>query len=95
MSRPSNPATPQPPAEQTHEPRDEPRGEARDEQRLMDLELKVTYLEDLCDRLNEVVIRQQDQVDRLMAAVQELSRQAASAEPGSFRSLRDELPPHY
>jgi SlyX protein len=72
-----------------------PLNDDRPEQRLVNLELKLTYLEDLCDRLNEVVIRQQGQIDRLMAAVQELSRQAASAEPGGFRSLRDELPPHY
>ena len=74
-------------------PNDPP--ESRQEQRLVNLELKLTYLEDLADRLNDVIVGQQQQIDRLLHAVQELNRQAASAEPAGFRSLRDDLPPHY
>lgn len=65
------------------------------EQRLVDLELKLTYLEDLTDQLNGVIVRQQDQIDGLLRVVQTLHRQLDSQATGSFRSLRDELPPHY
>ncbi len=62
--------------------------------RLMNLELKVLELEHTIDQLNEVVIRQQAQIDRLVREVQELAQRQPADAPG-FRSLRDELPPHY
>jgi SlyX protein len=65
-----------------------------DDGRLVNIELKLTYLEDLCEQLNAVVVRQQRQIDGLIQTVQALSHQAAE-EPGGFKSLRDELPPHY
>ena len=63
--------------------------------RLIELEIKASFAEDLVDHLNQIVIRQQQQIDLLVREVAELRRQAP--EPGSapFRSLRDELPPHY
>ena len=65
------------------------------DQRLTELEIKASYTEDLLDQLNLVIVRQQQQIDRLMRELRELRQQ--QAEPGSapFRSLRDELPPHY
>ncbi|WP_284617584.1 SlyX family protein [Aquabacterium humicola] len=65
------------------------------EQRLTDLEVKATFTEDALDRLNEVVIRQQRQIDLLMRELMELKRQPASDGLDTLRSLRDELPPHY
>ena len=65
------------------------------EQRITDLEIKLSFAEDAVEQLNEVVTRQQAQIDRLIRELVELRNQAASAEPGGFRSLRDELPPHY
>lgn len=66
------------------------------EQRLTDLEVKLSYAEHTVEQLNAVVVRQQDQIDRLIREIAELRRQSANAsEPGGFRSLRDELPPHY
>ncbi len=62
--------------------------------RLMNLELKVLELEHTIDQLNEVVIRQQAQIDRLVRELQELAQRQPADAPG-FRSLRDELPPHY
>jgi SlyX protein len=66
------------------------------EQRLTDLEIKASFTEDLVDRLNDVIVRQQRQIDALLREVGEL-RQQRPAEAGetAFRSLRDELPPHY
>ena len=66
------------------------------ERRLTELEIKASLAEDLVDRLNEVIVRQQEQIDLLM---REVGRLARRAEPGDdapvFRSLRDEIPPHY
>jgi SlyX protein len=65
-------------------------------QRLTDLEIKASFTEDLVDQLNAVIIRQQQQLDALAREVRELRQQGAgdSGVP-AFRSLRDELPPHY
>lgn len=65
------------------------------DQRLMELEIKCSFTEDLVERLNEVIVRQQAQIDRLQRELMEMREQARAAEPGSFRSLRDETPPHY
>jgi len=65
------------------------------EQRLMELEIKASYAEDLLDRLNELVYRQQEQIDRLQRELAVLRHQLPEAGPAPFRSLRDELPPHY
>ena len=65
------------------------------EQRLTDLEIKASFTEDTLDRLNAVVVRQQQQIDLLLRALAVLREQGASGEAPAFRSLRDELPPHY
>ncbi len=65
------------------------------EDRLTDLEIKASFMEDLVDRLNEVIVQQQQAIDRLQRELKMLQEQVAQAEPGSTRSLRDELPPHY
>lgn len=66
------------------------------EQRLIDLEIKVGFMEDLVDSLNEVVARQQQHIELLLREVSALRLQQddGGGSPG-FRSLRDELPPHY
>lgn len=66
------------------------------EQRLTDLEIKSSFTEDLVDHLNQIIIRQQQQLDALAREVSQL-RQQSGADSGvpAFRSLRDELPPHY
>lgn len=65
------------------------------EQRLTDLEIKSSFTEDLVERLNEIIVRQQSQIDRLQREVIEMREQARAEDPGSLRSLRDEMPPHY
>ena len=65
------------------------------EARLTELEIKASFTEDLVDRLNEVIVTQQRQIERLMIGVNRLRQEADTAESGTFRSLREELPPHY
>jgi SlyX protein len=70
------------------------KSDPRTEQRLTDLEIKASFTEDTLDRLNEVIVRQQQQIELLQ---RELARWVAQApaEGAPLRSLRDELPPHY
>lgn len=65
------------------------------ESRLEQLEIKLSYAEDLTDTLNEIVARQQEQIDWLLREVNELRRRRDEEATPGFRSLRDELPPHY
>lgn len=65
------------------------------DKRLTDLEIKAGFTEDLVDHLNQLVARQQQQIDALIRELMQLREQAADANPAPFRSLRDELPPHY
>lgn len=65
------------------------------EQRLIDLEIKASFSEDLLDQLNQIITRQQDQIDALRREVAALRQQMPEAGGPVFRSLRDELPPHY
>jgi SlyX protein len=65
------------------------------EARLTELEIKASYTEDTLDRLNAVVVRQQNQIDLLLRELAELKLNGAGADGAAPRSLRDELPPHY
>ncbi len=65
------------------------------EQRLTDLEIKACFTEDLVEHLNQLVARQQAQIELLMREVHHLRQQGPPGDAGVPRSLRDELPPHY
>ena len=66
------------------------------ERRLTELEVELAFAEDLVERLNETVFRQQEQIDLLLREIVALRQQMRDAsEGGGLRSLRDELPPHY
>jgi SlyX protein len=67
----------------------------RIEHRLTDLEVKASFTEDMLDQLNQVIVRQQGQIDRLQRELSELRERRPAADDVAFRSLRDELPPHY
>jgi SlyX protein len=65
------------------------------EPRLTELEIKASFTEDLVDQLNLIITRQQDQIDALLREVAALRQQAPEAGAPVFRSLMDDLPPHY
>ena len=62
-------------------------------QRLESLEIKASFTEDLLEQLDQVIIRQQQQIDLLMREVARL--QQPSSDAGAPRDARAELPPHY
>ena len=63
--------------------------------RLTNLEIKAIFIEDLLDKLDQIIIRQQDQIDRLSREVQHLRQPTAEDGAAPVRNLRDDLPPHY
>ena len=64
------------------------------DKRLTDLEVKASYSEDLLDHLNELVMRQQQQIDLLIREVGKLKEQRAAPD-GLAQAPTDERPPHY
>ena len=64
------------------------------EQRLIGLEIKATFQEDLLEELNQTVFRQRQQIDLLIRDVVRLSQNSDGGARGST-GARDELPPHY
>jgi len=65
------------------------------EKRLTDLEVKASFSEDLVDHLNDLVARQQEQIELLIREVGKLKDRAPDTGGGATRDPRDELPPHY
>ena len=69
------------------------------ERRLTDLEIKASYSEDTLDRLNDVVVRQQQQIDALLRALAALQRRPGAldgdADADVPRGVRDDRPPHW
>ena len=63
--------------------------------RLVELETKLAFAEDLLDVLNQTVARQQGQIDSLQQQLRLLHRQLQDALPDEARTPRDEIPPHY
>jgi SlyX protein len=64
--------------------------------RVMELEIKASYTEDLLEQLNLTIYRQQQQIDRLLDELRDLRRRVPEGGPaGGAAHLRDELPPHY
>lgn len=69
------------------------------DQRLNHLEIKATYSEDLLEQLDAVIVRQQQQIDRLVREVHALRESQKDAGTGlgvtGEKLLRDDLPPHF
>jgi len=65
------------------------------DRRLTDLEVKASFTEDLVDHLNELVARQQAQIELLIREVGKLKDRAPDAGDRGARDPRDEVPPHY
>jgi SlyX protein len=63
--------------------------------RLNELEIKLSFTEDLLEQLNLAIYRQQQQIDTLALQVVQLRQQSPDSAAAGARNLRDELPPHY
>ena len=66
-------------------------------QRVKELEIKAAFADDTLEQLNDVITRQQRQIELLARQIGELRQQwtDAAAGAGALRNLREEVPPHY
>lgn len=65
------------------------------EQRIDILELKIMDLENTVQQLNEVILRQYRDIERLQLQQLEVLNRMTSPASSAAPSVLDELPPHY
>lgn len=63
--------------------------------RITELEVKLSFADDLLEALNRTVYRQQEEIEQLRQELRVLRQQLQAAIPAEPHSLRDEIPPHY
>lgn len=63
--------------------------------RLTELEVKLSYAEDLLDDLNKTVFRQQEEIDFLRRELLRLAQQVREWAPSERTDPREDIPPHY
>ncbi len=64
-------------------------------ERIDELELKVSFLDDALEKLDQVVIRQQAQIDALISEIVTIKQSSTDGGLAAPRNLRDDLPPHF
>jgi SlyX protein len=71
-------------------------GQPMIEERLENIETKISFQEDQIEELNKTVYQQQQKIERLEAICEALARQVRSlAEAGNEGKSANERPPHY
>lgn len=65
------------------------------DQRLTDLEIKITHQDLLLEELNTVIYQQQTRMDLLEKTIKELIKKMSSSEDGPQIGPHNEKPPHY
>ena len=65
------------------------------EERVTELEVKLSFAEDLLEELNRTVFRQQQQLEQLQLEIRALRQQIQMQAPNEPRNAADEVPPHY
>lgn len=70
--------------------------EKSDDDRLMDIEIKIARQEDLVDTLNQMMYQQQTKIDQLEKMIKALAMQLKTMPAGGGDiSPANEKPPHY
>lgn len=62
------------------------------DERITNLEIKLSFTEDLIEKLNETIYKQQQQIEFLYRELKAIKEQAGNS---GGTSLKDEIPPHY
>jgi SlyX protein len=65
------------------------------DERTTNIEVKLSFAEDLVEELSQTIYKQQQQIDMLINEVRALKLQMASNSSADGNNPRDELPPHY
>jgi SlyX protein len=64
-------------------------------EQITDLEIRLTYQESALQELNDVIVKQQDQIDALIVEVRRLRQQLASGSEFVRPQSEETPPPHY
>ena len=74
----------------------ETQGHPMNEERLINIETKVSYQEDLIEELNKTIYQQQQKLDQLEAACRSLAGHIESLSAAKNEGMSaNERPPHY
>jgi SlyX protein len=65
------------------------------EARITELEVKLSFADELLDALNRTVYRQQQEIDQLRQELRAMRQQVQASLPAEPRNLQDDIPPHY
>lgn len=65
------------------------------DERLIELETRLSYLDDTVQVLNEVITAQNARIDKLEAWCRALAERARRQDDGGGAATGDERPPHY
>ena len=65
------------------------------EDRITNLEIKLSFTEDLIDQLNQTVYKQQQQIEFLYRELKSIKEQASGEDGAGSNSPKYEVPPHY
>lgn len=66
-----------------------------DAERMEDLESRIAFQEDTLDKLNDVVSRQELEIERLTRMIKIINSQLKQLDLGGGDEVADEPPPHY
>jgi SlyX protein len=73
--------------------------DTRTDERLNELEIKLSFMDDMLEQLNQIIIRQQASLDLLARELSALKAQSPDATAPNWGDAtaraRDNLPPHY
>jgi SlyX protein len=67
----------------------------RQDERLEALEIKASYTDDLLEKLDQVIVRQQAQIDLLILEIQRLRQPVADVDGVLRPTATSDRPPHY
>lgn len=65
------------------------------EERLVELESKLTFYEEGMQSLSDLAYAQQQQIDRLQLRIEQLTERLQDVSAGGIGKIVDEPPPHY
>ena len=65
------------------------------EDRINNLEIKLSFTEDLIDQLNQTIYKQQQQIEFLYRELKSIKEQSSNGDGAGISSPKDEIPPHY
>lgn len=67
-----------------------------EEERLIDIEIRLTHQEDHLEQLDKVIVQQQKMIDELQRHVEQLNKKLKSYTDAPIKNPEDEAPPpHY